>query len=201
MRWLPSRYSLPWWLLLISLAFNLGFGATYGTRTYGPVGGWRRGPEGARMRERWREPLDLTDEQKARFDEINGALMEQIGRHRQQMRDARMELADLLIETEPDPGAIAVLLDEISAIQRDAQQLVVERLLQQKRLLEPGQLEAFNEVIRREVFSGGRMGGGMRRPGDRGGPPAGRERGRREGRGMGGRGIGGEGGRGPNGPH
>ena len=38
MRLLPTRRSLPWWLLVISIAFNLGFGATYGARTYGPVG-------------------------------------------------------------------------------------------------------------------------------------------------------------------
>jgi hypothetical protein len=141
MRLIPNRRSLPWWLLIISIAFNLGFGATYGAKTYGPgAGPPRRGAGlggGTMSMVYLDENLDLTSAQEAQFRLINEALITEIDALRQELREARIALSQLL-----------------------GQELVVDHLLQEKRLLRPDQVEAFNEVIKSRVCPGYGMGGG-----------------------------------------
>ncbi len=191
MRWLVSRYSLPWWLLIISLAFNLGFGATYGARTYSGRGSDPVVDEGHRpdRRPRIKMPreLQLTDEQKEELADIQTDLLINVDEGRGGMRQAQRELIELLSQPEPDREAISQQLDRISEIQRRVQQHVVDRLLAEKQLMRPEQLEAFNKVIRSRLMSGR----GMGRSGGRGGT------GGRGGVGSGGRG--GAGGRGGDG--
>jgi len=195
MRWLPSRHTLPWWLLLVSLAFNLGFGATYGAKTYGPTYGWPPGPPEPGPMAPIRNELQLTDEQQAVFRELESGLRQEIDARRRRMHEARLELAELLLAAETDGETIAAKLNEISEIQREVQAIVVARLMEQKQLLRPDQLEAFNRVVRHSIFSGGRIGGRgagrgdrwspqrSRRPGGWGGR-AGERRGNRENRGS-----------------
>ncbi|UCD74027.1 MAG: periplasmic heavy metal sensor [Phycisphaerales bacterium] len=182
MRWTPSRNALPWWLLVVSLAFNVGFGATYGVRTYTPAPpeqprDTRPGPP-----RRMREALKLTSDQSERFGEISRRLFEDTKELRSQMRTEHGALAGLLAEAEPDRDAIGVQLDTIASLQRELQELVIDNLLEQRELLEPEQIPAFSRVIQRYIgprggmggFEGGRHG---RRPG--GGSSPGRDRGPR----------------------
>ncbi|MHC4128671.1 MAG: Spy/CpxP family protein refolding chaperone [Planctomycetota bacterium] len=184
MRLLPNRQTLPWWLLIISIAFNLGFGATYGAKTYGPAGtgGGRAGLGGGTMSlTGLHENLNLTPQQQAELQRINEALLLEIDTLRGELGDARVALSQLLGEAQLDPEAVRVQLDAISATQRDAQQLVVDHLLQEKQVLNAEQLEAFNEVIRTRVCPGyGRGGNGQGRGMGRG-QGMGRGRGRRGG--------------------
>ena len=164
MRLLPNRRTLPWWLLIISIAFNIGFGATYGARTYRPTTG---------------DPgLDLSPEQEAQIETINEQLLVEIAGFRREIRDARLQLAELLGEREIDAQAVTGQLDAIAATQRDAQELVVNHLIREKRVLRPEQLDAFNEVIRGRVCPGNGMGRG-------GGMGRGMGRGQGKGRGRG----------------
>ncbi|MHC5006182.1 MAG: Spy/CpxP family protein refolding chaperone [Planctomycetota bacterium] len=164
MRLIPTRRSLPWWLLIISIAFNLGFGATYGAKTYGPGAGPPRGGAGlgggAMSMVYLDENLDLSAQQQAQFRSINEALITEIDALREELREARIALAQLLGEARLDPQALTGQLDAISATQREAQELVVDHLLQEKRLLRPDQVEAFNEVIKSRVCPGYGMGRG-----------------------------------------
>ncbi len=158
MHFFTTRQSLPWWLLIISIAFNLGFSATYGIRTYGPAagassGGGRLGG-GAMSLVYLHENLNLTAEQEAQFEQINEILLLEIGALRQEMRETQMVLSQLLGEIELDQGIITAQLDAINLIQRGGQQLVVDHLLQEKQLLRPDQLDAFNEVIKNRVCPG-----------------------------------------------
>ena len=184
MRLIPTRRSLPWWLLIISIAFNLGFGATYGAKTYGPAAGPPRrgaGLGGGTMSMVYLdENLDLTPQQQAQFRLINEALITEIDALRQELREARIVLSQLLGEPQLDPQALTGQLDAISATQREAQELVVGHLLQEKRLLRPDQIEAFNEVIKTRVCPGYGMG--------RGGKGRGMGQGQGRGQGMGPRG-------------
>jgi Spy/CpxP family protein refolding chaperone len=184
MRLLPNRQTLPWWLLIISIAFNLGFGATYGAKTYAPAGAGpgRAGLGGGTMAlTRLHENLNLTPQQRVELQRINEALLREINVIRDELGDARIALSQLLGEPELDREAVKVQLDAISATQRNAQRLVVDHLLQEKQVLDAEQLEAFNEVIRTRVCPGyGRGGGGGGRGMGRG-QGMGRGRGRRGG--------------------
>jgi hypothetical protein len=90
-------------------------------------------------------------------------------------------------EPQLDPNAVTGQLDAISATQREAQELVVDHLLQEKRLLRLDQLDAFNEVIKTRVCPGYGMGGGGQ------GRGMGRGQGQGRGQGMGPRNGGGNG--------
>lgn len=186
MRWLPTKRNLPWWLLIASLAFNLGFSTTYGVRTYGPIGPGPRA-EQRPHRPRWHEPLNLTAEQRQEMRRISEEMFEQVRLHRQEMDEARSALADLVAADEPDHEAIAAQLDVISGLQRRVEELVVAHLLDQRQLLRPDQMEAFNEMVRQRLFPPRGAGPGRgARPG-RGAGPGGRSAG---GPGRGGRGAG-----------
>jgi Spy/CpxP family protein refolding chaperone len=106
------------------------------------------------------ENLDLSAQQQAQFRSINEALITEIDALREELREARIALAQLLGEARLDPQALTGQLDAISATQREAQELVVDHLLQEKRLLRPDQVEAFNEVIKSRVCPGYGMGRG-----------------------------------------
>jgi len=189
MRLIPSRQSLPWWLLIISIAFNLGFGATYGAKTYGPgAGPPRRGTGlggGTMSMVYLDENLDLTSAQEAQFRLINEVLITEIDALRQELREARIALSQLLGEARFDPQALTGQLDAISATQREAQELVVGHLLQEKQLLRPDQIEAFNEVIKTRVCPGYGMGGGGQGRGMGRGQGMGPRNGNGQGRGQG----------------
>ena len=194
MRFFSTRQSLPWWLLIISIAFNLGFGATYGVKSYGPATGASsdggRGGGGTMSMVALPENLNLTPEQKTQMQQISDDLLLEISAFREEMRETRILLSQLLGMAELDEEAVTVQLDAINAIQRDAQRLVIDHLLQEKQLLQPDQLDAFNEVIQSRVCSGygpgrGRgqgLGQGMGR-GQRGGEGRGRGAGRGQGQG------------------
>ncbi len=182
MRFLATRQSLPWWLLIISVAFNVGFGTTYGVKTFGqdtpaPHAG---GGNGSMSMVYLHEQLDLTPEQGAQMELINESLMTEITAARSSMRDARNALAQLLGAAEVDREAVDEKLATIGTIQYEAQRLVIEHLLQEKELLHPDQLEAFNEIIRSRICQGNGPGSGRGK-----GLGGGNGRGRGAGRGLG----------------
>lgn len=204
MHWLSSRRSLPWWLLIISIAFNLGFGATYGVRTYVPMttetdAADETADEETTSLALQAESLELTAEQRAELEKLNRQTVEQIHTNRGEMFEARRELADLLTVEETDRAAIDALLDEMNDIQRRTQELVVEHLLLEKQLLGPEQREMYYDILRRNIFPRAERGmgrGHQRGHGPGAGPPPRRGPGGdgRHGRGDG---VGRERGRGP----
>ena len=83
------------------------------------------------------ENLNLTPDQQAQFQRINEELLTEIDALRQELLEARTALAQLLGEAQLDPEALSGQLDAISATQREAQEFVIDHLLQEKRLLRP----------------------------------------------------------------
>ena len=195
MRLIINKEMLPWWLLIISLAFNVGFGSTYTIRSYTPGVSATGNPKGigrgTMSMVLAHEGLNLSSVQEAQIQQINENLLTKINSYRWEIGDARVTLAELLSQPELDQEAVATQLDVISAIQRDAQQLVIDHLLQEREILHPDQIDAFNKIIKNCVCPGDGTGGfgpGWRK-GD--GPGKGRRDGSGGGQGRGNRGRGG----------
>jgi len=150
MQWLSSRKPWLWSVLVVSLAFNAGFGITFGVRSYqhhcrGP----RHGQDASLAS--LHDALNLTPEQEGPMRRAKEKLFEQLDQIERAMTAERETLGRLLTATEPDKDAIGSQLDKIASLQRQVQQRVVDHLLEEKELLAPGQLKAFNEIIRCRV--------------------------------------------------
>jgi hypothetical protein len=63
----------------------------------------------------------------------------------------REALAALLLSDDSDRDAIARKTEAIAALQQNAQQRLIERMLEERALLTPEQREGFNDVIRRRL--------------------------------------------------
>ena len=134
-----------WTLFIASLAFNVGFGATFGVRTYRHACGGATGgcPGGAALLAR----LNLTEEQQRNFVGARERLVEQIEGLRQRLTAERERLVDLLTAPGPDRAVIAAQLDTIANLQRGIQQRVAEHVLEERSLLSPEQERDFNEIL------------------------------------------------------
>lgn len=151
MRPLISPRNGLWLLVIVSLAFNVGFGTTFGVRTYRHY--CRGGGDGnGKARRSLRETLNLSPEQTAQMDAARKKLLVQVDELRQQLSVEREALAELVTAGEPDLAAMATQLDSVASLRREIQQRVLEHLLEMKKLLRPEQREAFDEVIRRHIF-------------------------------------------------
>ncbi len=151
-----ARSTWLWTILIGSLAFNAGFAATYGVQTYERH--CRRDREGDRDRgprsDRWRHPyesLNLTPEQSAEMEAIRDRTLEQVRQIFTQLNAEREALAALVLSDEPDREAIAQRTEAIAGLQRDAQQRLIERMLEERALMTPEQREGFNDLIRRRL--------------------------------------------------
>jgi Spy/CpxP family protein refolding chaperone len=157
MRWLVSRRNLLWSFLIISLAFNAGFGTTFGVRSYRHPGrGGGPGP-GAPC-QGFRDRLNLTAEQEARMNAARERLFLQVAEVRRRLAAERETLGSLLAASEPDRNAIGLQLDRITELQRQLQQHVIDHVFEEKEVLSPEQREAYNEVIRQRVCPWGGRG-------------------------------------------
>ena len=151
MRPLVSPRNGLWLLVLVSLAFNVGFGTTFGVRTYRHY--CRAGGDGnGNARRSLQEALNLSPEQTAQMDDARAKLLLQVDELRQQLSVEREALAELVTAGEPDSAAMATQLDSVASLRREIQRRVLEHLLEMKKLLRPEQREAFDEVIRRHIF-------------------------------------------------
>ncbi len=170
MNQLSKRQFLPWWLLLISLAFNIGFGSTYSIRSYRAAGTTptpdpanstpAQGLGGGTMSMVFaHESLRLSPAQQSQIQTINENLLSEINHKRMQLRTARRTLAEILSQSELSTEDVATQLDHLNTLQRAAQQLVIEHLLMEKAVLLPEQLEPFNDLIRQRVCPGDGTGG------------------------------------------
>jgi len=157
MRWLSSRQNWLWSVLIVSLAFNAGFGTTFGVRSYRHH--CRDSPHGEDASlASFHDELNLTPEQEGPMRAAKEKLFKQIDELDRAMTAERETLGRLLTASVTDEAAIASQLDKIASLQRQVQQRVVDHLLQEKEMLAPGQHKAFNEIIRRRVCPCGEHG-------------------------------------------
>ncbi|MCH7813885.1 MAG: periplasmic heavy metal sensor [Planctomycetes bacterium] len=156
MQWLGHK---TWWLVLIaSLAFNGGVGATHGLRAYRQH--CERGQHDERGPAGWRgscgrltERLGLTPEQAEQFESAWQAFKTEARTLRSQLHDADDTLADLIAAPNPDEQAIDASLVEIAGLREQMQRGVVDHFLALKQLLDAEQQENFNKMIRHRLRS------------------------------------------------
>lgn len=152
------RQRVLWFVLLASLAFNAGVGATVGVKAYRQYA--EKPPEGEfppppRMRD-----LQLTIEQR---DELRTERQNLRRRQRALHETIRMEtdaLADLLTVEQPDRQAIADQLDKLGEYRAQMDQELVEHFLKIRSMLHPAQFEVFDRIVRHALHHGDRRGPG-----------------------------------------
>ena len=156
-----------WALVIASLAFNLGFGTTFGVRTYRHACTGKTGE--CKVGQALLASLNLTPEQQEQFAVARQRLLEQVQELRRQLTPEHEKLVDLLAAPAPDHAAIASQLDAIANLQRRIQQQVAEHLLEERSLLSPEQETNFNQFIRTSLcplgFNAAQGLSGCREPG------------------------------------
>jgi len=157
MRRFISKGNRLWWVLIVSLAFNIGFGVTFSVRSCRDYCQRDNRREDASLGN-LHELLNLTPEQASLMLSAKKNLLRQVGQVQQALTVERTNLATLLAASEPDREAITLQLDKIAALQQKLQRKVVEHLLKEKGALAPVQQATFNEIIRRRVCPCGRHG-------------------------------------------
>ncbi len=147
-----------WIVLIASLAFNAGFGTTFGVRAFR-----HSEPNDEHFAKHdLHHQLDLTSEQKLHMEASGQKLFAQVDELHQELYAETVILADLVTAAEPDRAAIAVQQDKVSALRREFKGCFVDHLLEVKTLLSPQQKETFDKLIRQHVFQRhghGEMGG------------------------------------------
>jgi Spy/CpxP family protein refolding chaperone len=146
------------WLVLIgSLAFNAGVGATFGVKSYRRSGDdQRRDGRGRRDHStRLMEQLNLTAEQTERVEASRARMKEIIDPAKAQLKREGEALADLMAASETDLEAIDRQLNQLAVGRKDMLHAIVEHFLEVKAVLAPEQQEEFAKVIRKVLSYGG----------------------------------------------
>jgi len=152
-----------WLLLIVSLAFNVGFGSTLAVQKVRQMCGGRCSGPGmgpALCQSHLFDAIDLSPEQNQQFAAAQEALMADVAALRNELMSERAKLGEFLTADTPDQDAIQAQLDRISALQRRVQGRVVEHLLSQRQQLTPEQRTQYDELISQRICPCGGTGTG-----------------------------------------
>lgn len=157
MSWMRRRWG--WLILIASLAFNAGVGATFGVRAYRQV----RGPDsgGGPGRCRLLDELNLTTDQTEQVEADRAEMMDVFHEVQRQLRQEHETLTELMTAAEPDREAIAEQIGNITLLHEQKHRRLVEHFLGIKELLDADQQEAFNQTVRRAICRPGHGRGGF----------------------------------------
>lgn len=100
---------------------------------------------------------DLTENQRARLQEIRRVFLPKVEGIRRDMRIERAELAELLFSEPSDKTRIYDVAESIIGRQSELEHEVIAHILEEKELLTPSQKQRFYEIIV-EQFSWGGLG-------------------------------------------
>jgi Spy/CpxP family protein refolding chaperone len=98
---------------------------------------------------------DLTEEQRAKVQEIRRTFLPRVSRIRENLRRERAELAKLLFAELPDRDKIHTVARQILLHQSDLENEVIEHILEERELLSVSQQRKFYEIIVEQFSSGG----------------------------------------------
>jgi Spy/CpxP family protein refolding chaperone len=98
---------------------------------------------------------DLTEEQRAKVQEIRKIFLPKVAELRQNMRSKRSELAEQLFEAPADRLKIHAVTDQILQYQAELEREVIEHILQEKEILSDSQRKKFYDIIVGQFASGG----------------------------------------------
>lgn len=95
--------------------------------------------------------LSLSQSQAREMESLRKALEPKMEEIREELREKRVQLVSLLMESEPDIEKINFQLNDIESLQTELQKLVIEHLLQQKKILSPEQQKKFFSIISKSL--------------------------------------------------
>ena len=98
---------------------------------------------------------DLTEEQRAKVQEIRKVFLPKVAELRQNMRSKRAQLAEQLFESPADRLKIHAVTDQILQYQAELEREVIEHILQEKEILSDSQRRKFHDIIVGQFASGG----------------------------------------------
>jgi len=100
--------------------------------------------------------LSLSQSQAREMESLRKALEPKMEEIREELRDKRVQLVNLLMEAEADLEKINIQLNEIESLQTELQKLVIDHLLQEKKILSPEQQKKFFSIISKRLCPEGR---------------------------------------------
>lgn len=98
-----------------------------------------------------REELNLTDQQKQTFDQIEADYEKMVVKKTAEIRIAEIDLAAMLAIEEPNRQAIQKKVNAIGEIKKDMMMARIDSLLTLKALLTKGQYETFREILHQRM--------------------------------------------------
>lgn len=139
------RYGV-WSALMLSLAFNAGFGTTLAVRKY-QQGQVTDASSVAASYHGLHQKLNLTPEQETHLTAARETLLRQVDELQAELSAERETLAQLLVSAKPNRTAVMAQLEKIASLQQAVQRHVVVHLLEGKELLGPEQRRIFDRII------------------------------------------------------
>lgn len=99
--------------------------------------------------------IDLTEDQRRKVEVIRESFLPRVADIRQKLKAQRLLLADLLFATPFRRAKARAVVAEISRLQLELEQGVLEHILEEKKLLTPEQQRQFHAVIVEQFSLGG----------------------------------------------
>jgi Spy/CpxP family protein refolding chaperone len=141
-------------LLLVSLAFNVGFGSTLAVHKVRQMCGGQCGTGAGAVlccEPALLESIELTPEQSETFAAAQDAMMNDLSSLCGELSTERARLGELLTAEHPDQSAINAEIERISAIQQRVQARVVKHLLHQRQQMTLEQRARYDDLIKRRI--------------------------------------------------
>lgn len=146
------------WGFILSVAINVSVLATVGYYRWSAKekNGTRLEPENSSSSFLYRQ-LSLSNSQVREMESHTCSLHQKIDTLRAVLKEKRSQLVNLLMEKEANTEKIHAQLEEIASIQMGIQKLVIDHLLEEKKILTPEQQAKFLSVIAERLYSEGAM--------------------------------------------
>ncbi|MFQ6084221.1 MAG: Spy/CpxP family protein refolding chaperone [Candidatus Aminicenantia bacterium] len=143
--------------LILSIAINIGVLGSVGYHWLKRSGEERHHREGKHspMSILGKE-LSLSQSQAREMESLRQSLEPKMEEIKKELREKRVQLVNLLMESEPDLEKINIQLTEIESLQTELQKLVIDHLLQEKKILSPEQQKRLFSIISKRLCPEGR---------------------------------------------
>jgi len=143
--------------LIISVAINIGVFGNAGYHWIKSKGEKPRHGETAQSpMSAFCKKLDLSKEQISEMESLRKTLDPKIEEIKKELKEKRVQLVNQLMESEPDREKIDIELSEIESLQTELQKIVIDHMLQEKKILSPEQQEIFFSIILKRLCPNGR---------------------------------------------
>lgn len=147
-----SRTTLLRIALVVSLLVNLGVLGAVGWRALQPDHAGRAADFPGLV-----QYLALDETQQRRWRQAETGFLEQFHASTQQIHERRARLIDAIFAPTPDAKAIEAERAAIARLQDEQQKLVIEQLLGERELLDPGQRERLRVLLQQQPVGPARV--------------------------------------------